>query len=166
MTKWICFANVFAATLQPWWSGFLALVFGSKCLGWNPLTHCRVSLLALECRDKKSERACVGVLVGGEFLGTVSLLSGRPEATGDLWPEDSWSVAGEVFWARRHGWTVTQVRGCVTIGGTIGRGSCRRWWRFGLIKGLQENRGGRRWECAWQTSWSHTRYCSGLKLQS
>lgn len=53
------------------------------------LTHSRVSLLALECRDKKSECACAGVWVGEEFLGTAGLLSGRPEATSDLWPQDS-----------------------------------------------------------------------------
>lgn len=78
------------AALVVWFPGAATPLSTQWCLAVNvwvetqSLTHSRVSLLALECRDKKSECACVGVWVGGEFLGSAGLLSGRPEATGDL----------------------------------------------------------------------------------
>lgn len=62
MTGSLCYANVFAATLQPWWSrspDAATLANTQRCLAVNvcvetqSLTHSRVALLAVEGQKKK-----------------------------------------------------------------------------------------------------------------
>ena len=155
---------------------------GCKCLGWS--SPSRVSFDAHEFGDKSwfcvweslSVCVCVCVCVGGwRVSGTARLSSWRPEATGDLWPEDSWSVAGGALWVPVvMGAVLTQVEepsdngetidAWAAVGDCVGNHSCnlgidyrriQRWWRGDRLLCPCE--------CVWLIAGWQLKYCFRLK---